>query len=70
VPGLGRQNRKQGLGEYAVERGVVVEFAASPAASGTVGGAGRSMHTELVSAAWVGLTQTTQTRTGWRRRVR
>jgi hypothetical protein len=38
VPGLGLQNRKQGLGEYAVECGAVVEFAASTAVSGTVGG--------------------------------
>ncbi|KAH9991182.1 hypothetical protein BJV77DRAFT_558350 [Russula vinacea] len=38
APGLGRQNRKQRLGEYAAERGAVLGFAASAAASGAVGG--------------------------------
>ena len=38
MSGLGRQNHKQGLGEYAVERSAVDEFAASVAVSGTVGG--------------------------------
>ena len=37
APGLGRQNRKQRLGEYATERGAVLGFAASAAASGTAG---------------------------------
>jgi hypothetical protein len=36
--GLGRQNRKQRLGEYAAERGAVLGFAASAAASGAAGG--------------------------------
>ena len=35
---MGRQNRKQRLGEYAAERGAVLGFAASAAASGAVGG--------------------------------
>lgn len=38
APGLGRQNRKQRLGEYAAERGAVLGFAASAAASGAAGG--------------------------------
>ncbi|KAF8270630.1 hypothetical protein EI94DRAFT_1722135 [Lactarius quietus] len=38
APGLGRQNRKQRLGEYATERGAVLGFAASAAASGAAGG--------------------------------
>ncbi|KAI0246745.1 hypothetical protein BJV78DRAFT_1364651 [Lactifluus subvellereus] len=38
APGLGRQNRKQHLGEYAAERGVVFGFAASAAVSSSVGG--------------------------------
>jgi hypothetical protein len=38
APGLGRQNRKQRLGEYAAERGAVLGFVASAAASGAVGG--------------------------------
>ena len=38
APGLGRQNRKQRLGEYAAERGAVLGFAASAATSGAVGG--------------------------------
>ncbi len=38
APGLGRQNRKQRLGEYASERGAVLGFAASAAASGAGGG--------------------------------
>lgn len=38
APGLGRQNRKQRLGEYATERGAVLGFAASAATSGAVGG--------------------------------
>lgn len=38
APGLGRQNRKQRLGEYAAERGAVLGFAASAAASDAVGG--------------------------------
>jgi hypothetical protein len=38
APGLGRQNRKPRLGEYAAERGAVLGFAGSAAASGAVGG--------------------------------
>lgn len=38
APGLGRQNRKQRLGEYAAERGAVLGFAASAEAAGAVGG--------------------------------
>jgi len=38
APGLGRQNCKQRLEEYAAERGAVLGFAASAAASGAVGG--------------------------------
>jgi hypothetical protein len=38
TPGLGWQNRKQRLGEYAAERGAVLGFAASAAVSGAVGG--------------------------------
>jgi hypothetical protein len=38
APGLGRQNRKQRLGEYAAERGAVLGFVASAAASGALGG--------------------------------
>jgi len=38
APGLGRQNCKQRLGEYAAEHGAVLGFAASAATSGVVGG--------------------------------
>ena len=38
APGLGQQNPKQRLGEYAAERGVVLGFAVSAATSGAVGG--------------------------------
>ena len=38
APGLGQQNPKQRLNEYAAEHGVALGFAASAAVSGAVGG--------------------------------
>jgi hypothetical protein len=38
APGLGQQNPKQRLNEYAAERGAALGFAASAAVSGAVGG--------------------------------
>ena len=38
APGLGQQNCKQRLGEYAVEHGAVLGFVAGAATSGVVGG--------------------------------
>src|SRR5712691_12618171 len=44
APGLGRQNRKQRLEEYAAECGAVLGFAASAATSGAVGGRTNRTH--------------------------